>query len=127
MEKLEELEFKDEKSAFQVAKKLQVEAEKLLEEGDVRDAAEKSWGAILNAARGTILAKEIAKPRDLEVSTGVSKKIRDAAPRNLVDEYFKRMGELHGACFYNGICVGVERDIRKTKDIIREFEKTAKL
>lgn len=126
MEELEELEFKDEETAFRAAKKLQEEAVKMLKEGDIRDAAEKAWGATLNATMGVILAKKVAKPTDLEVSTGVSKKIRDAVPGNLVDEYFKRMGELHGACFYNGVCTGVEGDIRKTSDIIRKFEEEAR-
>ncbi|KXA96946.1 hypothetical protein AKJ39_03905, partial [candidate division MSBL1 archaeon SCGC-AAA259J03] len=125
-EDLEELEFKDEKSAFRTAERLQKEAMKMLREGDVRDAAGKAWGATLNAARGAILAKRVAEPGDLEVSTGVTKNIREAVPENLVDEYFKRMGELHGACFYNGVCTGVERGIRRTGDIVRKFKEEAR-
>lgn len=122
MAELEEVEFRDESSAFRAAKRLQREAEELLEEEDVRNAAEKAWGAVLNAARGAVLAKGLAKAEDLEVSTAVSRVLGEAVSHDLVDEYFRRMGKLHGTCFYNGVCVDVEADVRDTGEIIRGFE-----
>ena len=51
--------------------------------------------------------------------------MQDQAVRSLVGRYYSRQGQLHGDCFYLGLCDPIpetERRIRETIDYIRDAE-----
>ena len=103
------------------------QALKQLEQGDIRDAAEKAWCATKRATDALILAWTGGEP---EKSPITSKELRELAAKNrgvagLVNRYYSRMGALHGECFYLGLCEPIEdtkRRIRETATYIRDAE-----
>ena len=87
--------------------------------GDIRDAAEKAWCATKRATDALVLARAGTEPeRSSETSRELSSlATADQAVRPLRRRYYSRQAELHGACFYDGICEPVdevERRIRET-------------
>ena len=106
---------------FQDARSLQVAAVERLEAGDIRDASEKAWGATKRATDALILAKTGEEP-ELTTETGArlrvlqsqDPRVRSAQMRR---RYYVRQAELHGQCFYNGLCdplEDTERLVRRT-------------
>ena len=96
-----------------------------LEQGDIRDAAEKAWCATKRATDALILARTGEEPGTTALSSnGLDDLARhDAKVKTLVGRYYSRISQLHGACFYNGICNSeTERRIRETADYIRDAE-----
>ena len=97
--------------------------------GDVRDAAEKAWGATKRATDGLILARTGWLP---ESSRETSSGLRDLSSKDvairrlrLVARYYTRQGHLHGDCFYCGLCEPLddtERRIRETAAYITDAE-----
>ena len=108
---------------FADARAVHADALRLLEAGDVRDAAEKAWFATRRATDALILARTGAEP---EFSPDTSRGLltlaeNDAAVSPLIGRYYSRQGHLHGGCFYLGICEPVDevhRRIRQTADYI---------
>ena len=106
------------------------DALRLLESGDIRDAAEKAWCATKRATDALILARTGAEP---EISSDTSRGLlmlagEDSNISSLVGRYYSRQGILHGACFYLGICEPaseVHRRIRQTADYISEAARLA--
>jgi uncharacterized protein (UPF0332 family) len=97
-----------------------------LERGEIRNAAEKAWGATVRATNALILAKT---GRQMEGARGTTKELNDLArddkkiDEKLIGRYFTRESFLHGHCFYMGICEPqdqVERRIRETKEYIED-------
>ena len=117
---------------FQDARALQDAAVERLDQGDIRDAAEKAWGATKRATDALILARTGEEPeRTPETGAGLNQLafqdpvVRDA---RMVARYYTRQGRLHGGCFYNGLCdplEDTERRIRETADYIGDAERMA--
>ena len=114
---------------FDDARELHRAALERLAAGDVRDAAEKAWGATKRATDALILARVGREPvRTPQTSRELGNLAeRDNAARSLVARYYSRQGQLHGDCFYLGICnpAETERRIRETADYIRYAERLA--
>ena len=105
------------------ARAVHADALRMLEAGDVRDAAEKAWCATKHATDALILARTRTVP---EFSSDTSRGLlmlaeEDSTVSPLIGRYYSRQGHLHGECFYHGVCepaAEVERRIRQTADYI---------
>ena len=102
-----------------------------LEQGDIRDAAEKAWCAAKRATDALILARtNVLPPRSPDTTRGLrTLAAADPAFSNLRDRYFARQAALHGDCFYTGWCEPIadtELLIRETMEYIREAERLAR-
>ena len=115
---------------FADARGLHADALRLLDDGDIRDAAEKAWCATKRATDALILARTGKAP---EFSSDTSRGLlmlaeADSTVNPLIGRYYSRQGHLHGECFYHGICepvAEVERRIRQTADYINDAERLA--
>ena len=116
---------------FADARAVHADALRLLEAGDIRDAAEKAWCATKRATDALILARTGVEP---QISSHTTRGIAaltsedDSAP-SLRRRYYTRQSHLHGACFYLGVCEPadeVERRIRQTADYIDDAEVLAR-
>ena len=114
---------------FQDAREVHASALQRLAEGDLRDAAEKAWCATKRATDALILARTGEEPPTTSLtSRGIDALARvDAAVKPLVGRYYSRITQLHGECFYNGICdpVETERRIRETAEYLADAERLA--
>lgn len=99
-----------------------------LERGNIREAAEKAWGATARATGALILGMSGEK---LEGTIGMTKKLHELAEMNkrvselLIGRYHTRESFLHGHCFYMGILEPrgeIERRIRETKLYIDDIK-----
>ena len=117
---------------FQDARFLQAAAIERLDHGDIRDAAEKAWGATKRATDALILARNGEEPEltgqtsdgllHLDADDNEVRRVR------LLARYFTRQGHLHGRCFYNSRCNPLEeteRRIRETADYIEDAQRLA--
>ena len=119
---------------FADARALQAGALEMLALGDVRNAAEKAWGATKRATDALVLARIGEEPeRTPESAQGLlllqaeDDLVREA---RMVGRYYTRQGHLHGDCFYAGLCEpieGTERRTRMTADYIDDAERLAGL
>ncbi len=101
-----------------------------LDRDDLRDAAEKAWGATKRATDALILARTGEEPRTTAfTSVGIRRlAVQDGRVQSLVGRYYTRIGALHGECFYEGLCEpreDIERRIRETDDYIRDAQELA--
>ena len=115
---------------FADARLMQGAALRLLEQGDLRDAAEKSWCAAKRATDALILARTGEEPeRSPDTSRELQRLARaDNTFRTLAARYFSRQDYLHGRCFYLGDCAPVdqtERRIRETAQYIDDADALA--
>ena len=115
---------------FADARAVHADALRLLEAGDIRDAAEKAWCATKRATDALILARTGTEPEFSPDTTRglVRLASADRAVNSLVGRYYSRQGHLHGTCFYLGDCepVGeVHRRIRQTANYISDAERLA--
>ena len=87
------------------ARSLQQEAVRLLEQGDIRDAAEKAWCATLRATNAMILARTGEEPQRTPATTRMLDDLtsRDTRVASLVGRYYSRQTSLHGDCFNLGL------------------------
>ena len=105
---------------FADARSVQADALRLLEAGDIRDAAEKAWCAAKRATDALILARTGAEP---EISSDTARGLvrlatEDQVFRALRRRYHSRQSTLHGDCFYLGLCEPLddtERRIRQDR------------
>ena len=103
-----------------------------LDAGDIRDAAEKAWCAAKRATDALILARTGSDP---ERSPATSRRLNELALHDrgidgLVGRFYSRQGQLHGECFYLGLCdpaSATERRIRETITYITDAEALASL
>ena len=115
---------------FADARAVHADALRLLEVGDIRDAAEKAWCAAKRATDALILARTGTEP---EISSDTARGLvrlatEDQAFRALRRRYHSRQSMLHGDCFYLGLCEPIddtERRIRQTADYINDAERLA--
>ena len=116
------------KELFEDARVLYDDALEMLDQGRLRNAAEKSWGATKRASDALILARTEEEPPTTALTTEglLALAMVSADFETLVGRYFTRISYLHGSCFYNGICgPDTERRIRETIDYIRDAENLA--
>ena len=117
-------------TTFADARAVHADALRLLELGDIRDAAEKAWCATKRATDALILARTGEAP---ELSPDTSRGLlmlaaQDEAINPLIGCYYSRQGHLLGDCFYMGNCEPLEeihRRIRQTADYIDDAERLA--
>jgi hypothetical protein len=101
-----------------------------LDAGDIRQAAEKAWGATKRATDALILARTGEEPR---TSGQTTRRIRqlalsDPAVSSIAVDFANRAWVLHGSCFYDGQCEpqeSIAADIRATTDLIRTARQLA--
>ena len=98
-----------------------------LDQGKLRNAAEKAWGATKRATDAFILARTGNEPRSSGQTMRRIRELRreDPAIADLSVRCGDRAHVLHGMCFYDGMCEPgdeLERDIRETADYIRDAE-----
>ena len=113
---------------FSDARSLYGDALEMLEQGKIRNAAEKAWGATKRATDALVLAKTGEEPPTTALTTEGLLALARAADdiENLVGRYFTRISYLHGSCFYDGICgPDTERRIRQTLDYTQDAERLA--
>ena len=115
-------------SIFADARDVHAQAIERLEEGDIRDAAEKAWCATRSATDALIMAITGEPPSTTAATTNnldsLARRITDV--RQLQGRYYSRIHNLHGLCFYAGFCNDqTERRIRETADYIRDAERLA--
>ena len=99
-------------------------------EVDVRDAAEKAWGATLRASNALILARTGKVPERTPETTRMLHELCSKEPEiervRLCDRYHTRSDYLHGYCFYEGRCEPVEevkRRILETGEYIEDLKR----
>ena len=112
------------RAIFGDARLMHSEAMERLAQGDIRDASEKAWCATKRATDALILARTGEEP---ETSPGTSRGLgelvsRDENLRFLVGRYYSRQGQLHGECFYHGLCDPVEETARRIRETVRYIE-----
>ena len=113
---------------FADARQVHAQAVERLEQDDIRDAAEKAWCATKRATDALILARTGEEPATTAITSNELDALsrRNPAVKTLVGRYYSRISQLHGACFYNGICNSeTERRIHETADYIRDAERLA--
>ena len=98
--------------------------------GNLRNAAEKAWGATKRATDALILARTGEEPRTSGQTMQAIRLLRHQDPslETLRLRYTSRQSLLHGRCFYDGRCepeIDVITDIRSTIDYIRDAEEMA--
>ena len=113
---------------FADARQLHNQAVYQLEHGDVRDAAEKAWGATKRATDAVILARTGEEPSTTAATTNYLDSLARLTPdaRRFQGRYYSRIHNLHGLCFYAGFCNDqTERRIRETAAYIDDAEALA--
>ena len=113
---------------FADARQVHSQAVARLDAGDVRDAAEKAWCATKRATDALILALTGEEPVTTARTTDELDALADRDPqaRTLLGRYFSRLGQLHGACFYDARCnPQTERRIRETAAYIDDAQHLA--
>lgn len=113
---------------FADARHVHAQAVSRLDEGDIPDAAEKAWCATKRATDALILARTGEEPATTALTSNGLDALARQQPdvRPLVGRYYSRISQLHGACFYNGICNSeTERRIRETGIYISDAERLA--
>ena len=115
---------------FADARAVHADALRLLEAGDIRDAAEKAWCATKRATDALILACTGEEPViSSDRSRGMGRLATDDyAVRPLHKRYHVTLAYLHGTCYSLGVCEPideVERRIRQTADYINDAERLA--
>ncbi|MDE2842025.1 MAG: hypothetical protein OXN21_01450 [Chloroflexota bacterium] len=112
---------------FADARALYDDALEMLEEGRMRNAADKAWGATKRATDALILARTGVEPRTSGQTVLGIRRLRHLDPslESLRLRYAARQSFLHGRCFYDGILEpeeDIDRDVRETIDYIRDAE-----
>ena len=116
---------------FADARALQADALDMLAQGRLRNAAEKAWGAAKRATDALVLARTGEEP---ERTPATSRALMELAAADegvrqarLVARYYTRQGQLHGECFYLGLCEPVEDTDRRIRETVRYIEDAERL
>ena len=110
---------------FADARRMHSQAVERLEQGDIRDAAEKAWCATKRATDALVLSRTGEEPPSTHDTTEalLSLARHSDAYETLVGRYFTRISYLHGTCFYTGLCgPDTERRIRETAQYIDDAQ-----
>ncbi len=116
---------------FADARLLYADALEQLEQGKLRNAAEKAWGATKRATDALVLAHTGELPETTALTSVGLRQLRRQSSEfeSLLSRYYVRIGLLHGECFYFGLCEPTEdtaRRIRETSDYLRDAERLAR-
>ena len=116
---------------FAAARALQADALDMLAQGRLRNAAEKAWGAAKRATDALVLARTGEEP---ERTPATSRALMELAAADegvrqarLVARYYTRQGQLHGDCFYLGLCEPTEETDRRIRETVRYIEDAERL
>ncbi len=106
------------------------DAMEMLEEGRIRNAAEKAWGATKRATDAMVLEITAQEPQSAGQARSALLVLsrRDPEFVSLRGRYNNRSADLHVACFYDGSCEPeslIIEEIRETADYIRDAERLA--
>ena len=109
---------------------LHEDAQEMLSQGRLRNAAEKAWGATKHATDAVILERTGREPGTSGITYRSIRGLRHQSVEleSLANRYSQRMQDLHGSVFYDGILDPQEpivRDIHATADYIRDTERLA--
>jgi hypothetical protein len=117
-------------------KELIKDSERLIEKAiesmdvDLRNAAEKAWGATVRATDALILARTGVKPRAMSERRKKLGELIVKEPRidevKIWDRFHSRSDVLHGSCFYEGVCEppeAIKRKIVETREFIEDVKK----
>ena len=99
-----------------------------LQNGDIRDAAEKAWCATKRATDALILARTGEEPPTTAATTDHLDNLCRLVPeiQTLQGRYYSRIHNLHGMCFYSGYCNDqTERRINETAAYIDDAQTLA--
>ena len=112
---------------FADARSLYDDALEMLEEGRLRNAAEKAWGATKRATDGLILARTGTEPRTSGQTMLMLQRLRrqDPSLEPLRLQYGYCLSFLLGSCFYDGVLEPADAiidDVRETIEYIRNAE-----
>ena len=115
---------------FSDARSLYDDALEMLEQGRLRNAADKAWGATKRATDALLLARTGEEPRTSGQTMRMLRLLRrqDPSLEPLRKDYSSRQSLLHGLAFYDGILEPEEdlvADVRETIDFIQEAERMA--
>lgn len=115
---------------FADARDMYQDALEMLDQGRLRNAADKAWVATKRATDALILARTGEEPRTSGQTMRMIRQLRrqDPALEPLRLRYGHRQSFLHGACFYDGILEpedDIIADLRETLDYIQEAEAMA--
>ena len=115
---------------FADARGLYDDALEMLDQGRLRNAAEKAWCATKRATDGLILARTGREPRTSGQTMRMLRALRreDPSLEPMRARYAIRQSFLHGACFYDGILEPAEdiiADVRETIEYIQDAEAMA--
>ncbi len=115
---------------FADARDMYQDALEMLDQGRLRNAADKAWVATKRATDALILARTGEEPRTSGQTMRMIRQLRrqDLALETLRQSYGTRQSFLHGACFYDGILEpedDIIADVRDTIDYIQEAEAMA--
>lgn len=115
---------------FADARAVHADALRLLEAGDIRDAAGMAWRAAKRATDGLILARTGIEPEiSSDTVIGLARlATEDYAVRSLRKRYHIKQGYLYGTCFLLDFCVPLDmahQCIRQTADYINDAERLA--
>ena len=104
------------------ARALLEEARKELEEGNVRQAAEKLWGAAALAVKAYAAWREGKRPSSHSELWGYKDRLVEELGGWVVDAW--NAGSAMHTCFYEGWCTraDVERDAVRVERLVREVE-----
>ena len=124
------LQTKQPEAIFAAARTLYDDALQMLDEGHLRNAAEKAWGATKRATDALILARTGTEPRTSGRTARMLLQLcrQDPSLEQMRLRYGARQYFLHGRCFYDGILDPEEtviRDVRETIDYIQTAETMA--
>ena len=115
---------------FSDARSLYDDALEVLEQGRLRNAADKAWGATKRATDALLLARTGEEPRTSGQTMRMIRQLRrqDPSLEPVRLRFGARQSFLHGACFYDGILEpedDIIRDVRETIDYIQDAEELA--
>lgn len=124
------LETKQTESIFADARTLYADALLMLDQGHLRNAAEKAWGATKRATDALILARTGEEPRSSGQTARMLRQLRrqDPSLEQMRLQYGARQYFLHGRCFYDGVLEpedDIIADVRETIDYIQTAEAMA--
>ena len=115
---------------FADARDLYQDALEMLDQGSLRNAAEKAWCATKRATDALILARTGQEPRTSGQTMRMLRRLRgeDSSLEPLRLGYGLRLSFLHQACFHDGVLEPEEdivADVRETAEYIRDAEAMA--
>ena len=115
---------------FADARRMHLQSLVQLEQGDVRDAAEKAWCATKRATDALILARTGREPQTTsQTSGGLRSLVRnDERFRSLRQRFAIVISELHSGCFYDGHCEPedlISEVVQETAQYIQDAEALA--